>query len=137
MNSNFTRIITWVLRLVAAVIMLQTLYFKFSASEESVYIFTTLNMEPLGRIGIGIMELIASVLILYPRTTGIGSLLGLGLMSGAIFFHLTKLGFEVKNDGGQLFLYAVTVFLACNILAILHRQDLMDLIKSIFKKNVK
>ena len=137
MNSNFTRIITWVLRLVAAVIMLQTLYFKFSASEESVYIFTTLNMEPLGRIGIGIMELIASVLILYPRTTGIGSLLGMGLMSGAIFFHLTKLGFEVKNDGGQLFLYAVTVLLSCNILAILHRQDLIDLNKSIFKKNAK
>ena len=137
MNSNFTRIITWVLRLLAAVILLQTLYFKFSASEESVYIFTTLNMEPLGRIGIGIMELIASVLILYPRTTGIGSLLGLGLMSGAIFFHLTKLGFEVKNDGGQLFLYAVTVFLACNILAILHRQDLIDLNKSILKKNAK
>jgi uncharacterized membrane protein YphA (DoxX/SURF4 family) len=114
---KLTIIITWVLRLLAAVIMLQTLYFKFSGAEESVFIFTKLGMEPYGRIGIGVMELIASVLILYPRTTGLGALLGMGLMSGAIFFHLTKLGFVVMDDGGQLFVlpwYFYTENVSCN-----------------------
>src|SRR2546423_5232454 len=99
MSLNLTTTGIWVLRLLAAVIMLQTLYFKFSGAEESIYIFSTLGIEPWGRIGIGILELIASVLILFPRTTGIGALLGIGLMSGAIFFHLTKLGLVVMNDG--------------------------------------
>ena len=132
MKLNFTIILTWVLRLFAAAIMLQTLYFKFSGASESVYIFTTLNMEPWGRIGIGVMELIASFLILYPRTTGIGAVLGMGLMSGAIFFHLTKLGLVVQDDGGQLFIYAVLVFISCLILAIICRKELVQLIKSAF-----
>ena len=134
MNLSFINIITWVLRIVAAVIMLQTLYFKFSSAEESVYIFTTLNMEPWGRIGIGSMELIASVLILYPRTTGMGAVLGMGLMGGAIFFHITKLGLVVKDDGGQLFIYAVLVFISCLILTILYRNSLIIFVKSIFQK---
>ncbi len=132
MKLNFTIILTWALRLFAAAIMLQTLYFKFSGASESVYIFTTLNMEPWGRIGIGVMELIASVLILYPRTTGIGAVLGMGLMSGAIFFHLTKLGLVVQDDGGQLFIYAVFVFISCLLLAIICRRDLIQLIKTAF-----
>lgn len=134
MNLSFINIITWILRIVAAVIMLQTLYFKFSGAEESVYIFTTLNMEPWGRIGIGSMELIASVLILYPRTTGMGAVLGMGLMGGAIFFHITKLGLVVKDDGGQLFIYAVLVFISCLILTILYRNSLIIFVKSIFQK---
>ena len=134
MNLSFINIITWVLRIVAALIMLQTLYFKFSAAEESVYIFTTLNMEPWGRIGIGSMELIASVLILYPRTTGMGAVLGMGLMGGAIFFHITKLGLVVKDDGGQLFIYALLVFISCLILTILYRNSLITFVKSIFQK---
>ena len=132
MKLNFTINFTWILRLFAAAIMLQTLYFKFSGASESVYIFTTLNMEPWGRIGIGVMELIASMLILYPRTTGIGAVLGMGLMSGAIFFHLTKLGLVVQDDGGQLFIYAVLVFISCLLLAIICRRDIIQLIKTAF-----
>lgn len=128
------QIFIWVLRLMAAVIMLQTLYFKFSASEESVYIFTTLGMEPWGRIGIGCLELIASILILYPKTTGVGSILGIGLMSGALFFHFTKLGFEVKGDGGQLFFYALAVFISSLLLAFFHKKDITQLVLKIIKK---
>ena len=132
MNLKITGIIHWILRLIAAIILLQTLFFKFSGAEESVYIFTQLNMEPWGRIGIGFMELIASVLILYPATTGIGAVLGMGLMSGAIFFHLTKLGIIVKDDGGQLFVYAVLVFVSCFVLAIINRKNITHLVKSVF-----
>lgn len=135
MNTKFTNMATWVLRLIAAVIMLQTLYFKFSGSEESIYIFSTLNMEPWGRIGTGMMELIASILILYPRTTGIGALLGVGLMSGAVFFHITKLGLVVKDDGGQLFIYALLVLVSCSILVVLYRKPLIYLVQSTFKKS--
>jgi len=126
---------TWVLRILAALILLQTLFFKFSGAEESVYIFSTIGMEPWGRIGSGTFELIASILILYPRTTAIGAVMGAGLMSGAIFFHITKLGIVVKDDGGQLFIYALLVFISCVVLAILFRKDLVYIIKMIFNKN--
>src|SRR5712672_4020652 len=86
MAINKLNILFWSLRLLAAVIMLQTLFFKFSGAEESVYIFSQLGIEPWGRIGTGIAELIASILILIPRTTPLGALLGLGIMSGALFF---------------------------------------------------
>jgi len=105
--------VLWIARLVAAIILLQTLYFKFSGAEESVYIFSKLGMEPWGRIGSGIAELITAILILIPATTGWGALLGLGIMAGAIASHLGPLGIEVKNDHGQLFIYALIVFLCC------------------------
>jgi len=106
-------IFIWIIKLVAVVILVQTLYFKFTGAEESVYIFTTLGIEPFGRIGSGIVELIASILILIPRTTLLGALLGLGTMLGAIFSHLFILGIEVKNDGGTLFILAIITFLCC------------------------
>ncbi len=132
MSINLSAIGIWALRIIAAVIMLQTLYFKFSAAPESVYIFSTLGMEPWGRIGIGILELIASVFILYPRTTAIGAGMGIGVMSGAIFYHVTKLGLVVMNDGGQLFAYALIVFISCAWLAIIYRDDILNLIKANF-----
>ncbi len=101
--------IFWAARIIAALIMLQTLYFKFSAAPESVEIFTRVGMEPWGRIAVGILELIASALILLPSTVWIGSLLGFGLMAGAIGMHLTLLGIEVQEDGGYLFFLAVAV----------------------------
>ena len=122
----------WVLRIIAALIMLQTLYFKFSGSEESVYIFSQLGMEPWGRIGTGILELIASFLILYPKTTFFGSVLAIGLMTGAIFAHLTKLGISVKNDGGQLFIYALLVLISSIVLTVIYRNDGINLIKKVF-----
>ena len=97
MTMNWHTIGIWALRIVSAFILLQTLFYKFSGAEESIYIFSTLGMEPWGRIGSGVLELIASILILYPRTTFIGAALGAGLMSGAIFFHLTKLGIPVRG----------------------------------------
>ncbi len=129
---SVTSIAPWVLRIIAALIMLQTLYFKFTGAEESVYIFSQLGMEPWGRIGTGVFELIASVLILYPKTTFFGSVLAIGLMSGAIIAHFTKLGIPVKNDGGQLFFYALSVLVSSLILAIIYRNDGLSLIRRIF-----
>ena len=122
-------IVVWVLRLVSAVILLQTLFFKFSAAEESVYIFTQTGMEPWGRIGTGVLELIAALLILYPRTTVWGALLAAGVMSGALFFHLTKLGIVVMNDGGQLFIYALLVMISSIMLILIYRHDILKLLK--------
>lgn len=116
-------LLLWGIKIVAAGIMLQTLYFKFSAHPEAIYIFTTLGMEPWGRIGIGVMELIASVLILVPRTSWLGAGLGMGLMAGAIFFHLTKLGIVVYNDGGRLFGMALTVFILSAIVLWVNRKE--------------
>ncbi len=118
----------WVLRILAAGIMLQTLFFKFSASEESVYIFTTLGVEPWGRILSGVMELIASLLILMPRTTGFGAFLGIGVMAGALLAHLFVLGIEVMADGGLLFAYALIVFISSLILFVMFRNQVLNII---------
>lgn len=121
---NVRNLVLWIFRVLAALIMLQTLFYKFSADPQSVHLFTILGMEPWGRIGTGVLELIASLLILYPRTTGYGAFLGLGLMAGAIFFHLTKLG--IKFDGDYvLFLYAVIAFISCAVLVFYYRKELL------------
>jgi uncharacterized membrane protein YphA (DoxX/SURF4 family) len=127
--SSLKTIAVWILRILPAIILLQTLYFKFTASPESVYIFTTVGMEPWGRIGSGIAELIAAILILIPRTTWLGALLAMGVMSGAIFFHLTKLGIEVQGDGGLLFVYALLVFFSCAVLVFLNREKIFTLLR--------
>jgi len=117
-------IVSWVLRITAAVILLQTLFFKFTAAPESVYIFTKVGAEPWGRIGSGVVELIAAILLLTPRYTWLGSVLALGVMAGAIVSHLTVLGIEVQNDKGLLFGLALTVFVATAINLVIHRAEI-------------
>lgn len=128
-------IIVWAARIIAAVIMIQTLYFKFSAAEESVYIFSTVGIEPWGRIGTGILELIASVLILINATAWIGALLGLGLMGGAILTHLTILGIEVNDDGGYLFFLAIIVAVCCVVVLADNQSRITAMLKNFFQKN--
>ena len=118
---------SWLLRILAAVIMLQTLYYKFSGAEESVFIFSTLGIEPWGRILTGCMELIAAALLIIPSTIIPGALLTIGIMAGAIASHLLKLGIVVQNDGGLLFVYACTAMLSALLLLLLHNQDLIKL----------
>lgn len=125
---NKANILSWALRIIAALIMLQTLYFKFTAQEESVQLFTALGMEPWGRIGIGVLELVASILLLVPRTVLLGAILGVGLMSGAIFFHLTKLGINFGGDW-LLFSYAVIVCVACILLVLSYRKEIPRLLQ--------
>lgn len=138
MSTKPNKIVFWVLRIVPAVILLQTLFFKFSAADESVYIFSKLGIEPWGRIGSGIVELVAAVLILIPATTGIGALIGLGVISGALISHLTVLGIEVQDDHGQLFIYALIVFISCIFLVFFEKNRLIFILKSLragrFKK---
>ena len=125
--SSASTIISWVCRIAVAVILFQTLFFKFTGAEESKYIFSTVlspELEAYGRIGSGVIELIAVVLLLVPRTAWLGALLSLGTISGAIFSHLTLLGIEVKGDGGLLFGLAVTVFVLSAVLLLLHRKEL-------------
>lgn len=117
-------IIAWVCRAAAALILLQTLFFKFTAAPESVYIFTKVGLEPWGRIGSGVAELIAAVLILIPRTTWLGAGLALAVMFGAIFSHLTVLGLVVMDDGGLLFGLALAVAACSLVLLFLQRRRL-------------
>lgn len=118
------RALDWIVRLVAAAILLQTLYFKFTGAPESVFIFSTLGVEPWGRIASGVMELVASGLLLYTGTAGLGGLLAVGLMGGAVMSHLTKLGIEVQGDGGLLFGLAWVVLLCGAATAWMHRDGL-------------
>jgi hypothetical protein len=115
---------SWVLQLVTAAVLGQTLFFKFTAAPESVYIFTTLGLEPWGRIGSGLAELVAVVLLLVPRTIALGALLSLGVITGAIFSHLTKLGLVVQDDGGLLFALALVVFVASFLILALRRAQI-------------
>lgn len=129
-----------VARLAAAFIMGQTLYFKFTGSAESIYIFSTVGMEPWGRWMVGIFELIAAILLIIPRTAWAGGIIAIGLMAGAIGMHLTILGIEIKSetiegDKGQLFYYALIVFL-CGLYVVFNNRDkiLKDVLPKILKK---
>ena len=117
-------IVGWILQIIAAVILAQTLFFKFTGAEESKYIFTTLGVEPWGRVASGCAELLAVVLLLTPRTVTLGALFSLGVMTGAIGSHLTKLGIVVKDDGGLLFGLVVTVFLCSGIILVIRRRQI-------------
>lgn len=130
-------IISWALRIIAAVILFQTLYFKFTAHPESVELFTKLGVEPWGRIGTGIIELITGILLLIPATSIIGSFLGIGLMSGAILSHIAVIGIESKGDGGQLFILAIVVLLCCVVYLFLNKKDTFALVQKILKIKAK
>jgi len=117
-------VLSWVLRIMGAIILLQTLFFKFTTAPESVYIFTKVGAEPWGRIGSGVVELIAAILILTPRFTWLGSLLAMGVMAGAILCHLTLLGIEVQGDKGLLFALALIVFVCSTANLLLHRSEI-------------
>jgi len=116
--------VSWICRVATAVILLQTLYFKFSGAEESVYIFTKVGVEPWGRYASGVAELFAAVLLLFPRTIWLGAFIAAGVMVGAIGSHLTQLGIVVKDDGGLLFALAVIVFVTSLVALFIHRRQI-------------
>lgn len=122
-------IFIWIIKGIAVVILVQTLFFKFTRAEESIFIFQTLGVEPLGRIGSGVVELIASILILIPRTTLLGAILALGTMAGAIFSHIFVLGIVVKDDGGTLFTLAIITLICCLILIYNQKNKIPDLLR--------
>jgi len=124
--SKGLSITSWTLQLIAAVILFQTLFFKFSGAKESIYIFSTVGMEPWGRIGSGVVELIASIMLVIPATVTVGAIIALVTISGAIFFHLTKLGIALPavNDRGELFALAVVVFVVSLAILFIRRAEI-------------
>lgn len=116
--------ISLILRIAVAIILIQTLRFKFLAHPDSVYIFEKIGLEPYGRIGIGIFELIAGILLLIPKTVWIGAALTIGVIGGAIFMHLTQLGIVINNDNGLLFITAVVTFLMTSYLLYIYKKDI-------------
>lgn len=139
--SKSTNILSWILRLTVAAILFQTLFFKFTGATESVYIFSKLGVEPWGRIGSGVIEVIAVVLLLIPSTVTIGAILSLGVVSGAIMSHLTKLGIVVidsdgSSDGGLLFALALIVFAGSVIILLIHRTEIPLIGGRLFNRSV-
>lgn len=128
MKNNKT--LLWILRIIPAVILLQTLFFKFTGSPESVALFEKLGVEPWGRIATGILELIAAILLLIPSKTIWGALLSIGLMAGAILSHVLIIGIASDGDGGLLFILAIVVLLTSSLLAFLLRKQIPFLYKS-------
>ncbi|WP_299834175.1 DoxX family protein [uncultured Tenacibaculum sp.] len=125
--------ISWLLRIVVAVIFIQTLYFKFTAHPDSVHIFSSLGLEPFGRIGLGVAELITSILLLVPRTKIMGLILSIGIISGAIFSHFLVIGTNVEGDGGTLFCLALIILSACIGLLFIHKEEILGMIKKLQK----
>jgi hypothetical protein len=136
-TSKGVVIFDWACRAIATVILLQTLFFKFTAAPESVYIFTKVGnfvhaafsfisipmAEKFGRLGSGVMELVAGILLITPRYVWAGALLAMAATFGAIATHLTILGIDVLGDKGLLFGLAITVFLSSAIALYIHRTD--------------
>ena len=113
-----------ILRLTVAIILIQTLRFKFTAHPDSIYIFKTVGLEPIGRIATGIAELIAGILLLIPRTVWIGALMTMGIIGGAIFMHLTQLGIEINGDHGVLFITALVTFILATVIFYMNRKTI-------------
>ncbi len=135
MTLNRTqRIVSWILQIAVAAILFQTLFFKFTGAEESKYIFTQVGAEPWGRIGSGVFELVAVILLLIPSTVTLGAILALCAAGGAILSHLTRLGLVVKDDGGLLFALAVTVFVSSAVILILRRAEIPVIGKTWFSR---
>jgi hypothetical protein len=122
--NKFQLVLSWILQLAVAGILLQTLFFKFTGAEESVYIFTAVHAEPWGRIGSGIIELIAALLLLVPATIALGAILTMGVLAGALLTHLTILGLVVMADGGLLFALALVGFVGSAIVLALRRAQI-------------
>jgi hypothetical protein len=122
--KKYLPIISWILRIIAAGILLQTLYFKFGGKPEAVYIFSTLGVEPWGRIALGVLELITAILLLLPSTVWLGAVVGVGLMVGALGAHVAILGIEVQDDGGNLFILALLTLVACTAILFIHQDAL-------------
>ncbi len=125
------KIISWIFRIIAAAIMLQTLYFKFTGAEESIKLFTLIGMEPWGRYAAGTIELIASILLLVPKTKIFGAFLGMGLMCGALFFHFTQIGIVDASGSALLFIYACIALFSCALILVIHFDEIKILL---FKK---
>ena len=123
-------IVSWTLQFIAAAILFQTLFFKFTGAAESKFIFQTLGVEPWGRIALGVVEFIAVLLLLVPRTAAIGAMLALGLMGGAICCHATKLGLVVQGDGGLLFALSLTVFVGSAVVLVLRRREVRAILNT-------
>jgi hypothetical protein len=125
--TNLSRtplLVSWALQLLAAGILLQTLFFKFTGAEESVYIFTTLGAEPWGRLGSGVVELVAALLLLVPATAPFGALLTMATMAGAMASHLLFLGIAIRGDGGLLFSLGLTAFASSATVLFIRRSEL-------------
>ncbi|EMF82227.1 DoxX-like family protein [Leptospira weilii serovar Topaz str. LT2116] len=133
-HSSKKKLLLYCLRTIVAFILLQTLFYKFTGASESVAIFSKLGVEPWGRIGTGILELVASILLFLPGWNWLGSFLGLGLMSGAIFSHVFVIGIEQENDGGLLFLLALGNTIICSLLLWLEKDTLMTVLRKRFLK---
>lgn len=126
------RFALWGLSAYIAFVFVQSLFFKFTGSVESIFIFSTLRawsgidlFEPAGRWIIGICELIASVLLFLPRTRIFGAAMAIGIMTGAISFHLfTPLGVEILGDGGELFILACGVWISGWIILALSADEI-------------
>lgn len=124
------KVLSWLVRIVAAVILLQTLFFKFTGAPESIYIFSQLGVEPWGRFFAGFSELVAAILLLVPRTAWMGAGMGLGIMGGALLSHIFVLGIDVQGDGGLLFGMGIVVFISCAVALFIHKQEIPMLRKS-------
>ena len=122
--TKTTQRLSWAAQIIAALILGQTLFFKFAGAPESIYIFERLGVEPWGRYLTGLFEIVAVVLLLIPRTAGLGALMAIGLMLGALGSHITTLGIEVQGDGGLLFGLAVTTLIAASTVAYLQRRHI-------------
>jgi hypothetical protein len=126
--------IKWALSAYIAFVFVQSLFFKFTGSVESVYIFSTLRdwsgialFEPVGRWLIGGCELIASILLFVPRMRVFGAAMAIGIMTGAIYFHLfTPLGTNILGDGGELFSLACGVWISGWVILLLSTDEVMN-----------
>lgn len=121
------KIFSVLLKLLISLIVGQTLFFKFSGAEESIYIFSTLKVEPWGRIALGTLELLSIILLWISRTTVYALILIFVMMCGAVASHLFILGIDIMGDGGELFILGMVTLLTSAVLLFTKREEIKTL----------
>ena len=130
-HSGLAKLLTWPAALFIAGILLWYEQYKLTGHPGSVHLFTVLSdwlfihgYEKPFRLGVGIAEIVASILVVVPATRMLGAAGALALMSGAIFFHVVSpLGIDPYGDGGQLFKEACAVWICAAYILWAYRAD--------------
>lgn len=110
MNIKF--IMSWIFIILAFAILVYNAYLKLNSNSGAIQLFSGLGLEPYGRFAIGLFELTAALLLLYPGTVKYGAVLGFILMTGVIFIHITKIGIAL-NGNYSFFFMGVIAFFCC------------------------
>jgi putative oxidoreductase len=113
----------WILQIGAAGMFLMVGFFKLSGDPRMVGLFDAIGLGQWFRYVTGSLEVLGALLLLIPRLSGLGALLLMGVMLGAVPTHLFVVG------GSPLL--AITLLIVTGVVAWGRRKRTMNFLAEI------